>query len=165
MAEITQTRVLPPEFIEAAGKVALGDLATATGQFKTADLSKVFGQQFVAGQDPLQAQAQTLATQGIGAYQPFLNQAQAARTIAGGLTGPTAFRQFMSPYQQDVIDTTLREFDVQAQKGLPALAAQAINAGAFGGGREGVQRAEYQATSDRNRAALQAQLLLSLIHI
>ena len=68
MAEITQTRVLPPEFIEAAGKVALGDLATATGQFKTADLSKVFGQQFVAGQDPLQAHAQTIATHGIGAY-------------------------------------------------------------------------------------------------
>jgi len=156
---VTETRVLPPEFIEAAGKVALGDLATATGQFKTADLSKVFGQQFVAGQDPLQAQAQTLATQGIGAYQPFLNRAQAAQTTAGGLTGPTAFRQFMSPYQQDVIDTTLREFDVQAQKGLPRLAAQAINAGAFGGGREGVQRAEYQQASDRNRAALQAQLL------
>ena len=38
-------------------------------------------------------------------------------------------------------------------------AAQAIGAGAFGGGREGVQRAEYQAASDRNRAALQAQLL------
>tara|TARA_E500000075_G_scaffold132817_1_gene145662 strand:- start:1003 stop:1590 length:588 start_codon:yes stop_codon:yes gene_type:complete len=65
----------------------------------------------------------------------------------------------MSPYQQDVIDTTLAEYDVQAQKGLPALAAQAIGAGAFGGGREGVQRAEYQAASDRNRAALQAQLL------
>jgi hypothetical protein len=65
----------------------------------------------------------------------------------------------MSPYQQDVIDTTLQEFDVQAQKGLPGLAAQAIGAGAFGGGREGVQRAEYQAASDRNRAALQAQLL------
>ena len=149
---ITETRVLPPEFIEAAGKTYLGDLATAAGDFKTADLSKVFGPQFVAGQDPLQAQAQTLATQGIGAYKPFLQSASA-------LTGPTAFRQFMSPYQQDVIDTTLREFDVQAQKGLPRLAAQAINAGAFGGGREGVQRAEYQATSDRNRAALQAQLL------
>ena len=156
---VTETRVLPPEFIEAAGKTYLGDLATAAGDFKTADLSKVFGQQFVAGQDPLQAQAQTLATQGIGAYQPFLNQAQAAQTTAGGLTGPTAFRQFMSPYQQDVIDTTLREFDVQAQKGLPRLAAQAINAGAFGGGREGVQRAEYQQASDRNRASLQAQLL------
>ena len=159
MAEVTQTRVLPPEFIEAAGKVYLGDLATATGGYKTADLSKAFGQQFVAGQDPLQAQAQQLATQGIGAYQPFLNQAAAAQTTAGGLTGPQAYQQFMSPYQQDVISETLKEYDVQSQKGLPALAAQAINAGAFGGGREGVQRAEYQATSDRNRAALQAQLL------
>ena len=65
----------------------------------------------------------------------------------------------MSPYQQDVIDTTLAEFDRQAQRGLPALSAQAIQAGAFGGGREGIQRAEYQSTSDRNRAALQAQLL------
>ena len=159
MAEVTETRVLPPEFIEAAGKTYLGDLATATGKYKGADLSKVFGQQFVAGQDPLQAQAQKLATQGIGAYQPFLNQAAAAQTTAGGLTGPQAYQQFMSPYQQDVISETLKEYDVQSQKGLPALAAQAINAGAFGGGREGVQRAEYQATSDRNRAALQAQLL------
>ena len=65
----------------------------------------------------------------------------------------------MSPFQQDVIDTTLAEFDRQAAKGLPALSAQAIQAGAFGGGREGVQRAEFQAASDRNRAALQAQLL------
>ena len=65
----------------------------------------------------------------------------------------------MSPFQQDVIDTTLAEFDRQAAAGLPALSAQAISAGAFGGGREGVQRAEYQAASDRNRAALQAQLL------
>ena len=50
-----------------------------------------------------------------------------------------AYQQFMSPYQQDVIDTTLAEFDVQAQKGLPSIAAQAIGAGAFGGGREGVK--------------------------
>ena len=156
---VSESRVLPPEFIEAAGKTYLGDLATATGQFKTADLTKVFGPQFVAAQDPLQAQAQRIATQGIGAYQPFLNRAQAAQTAAGGLTGPQAYQQFMSPYQQDVIDTTLKEFDTQAAKGLPALAAQAINAGAFGGGREGVQRAEYQQASDRNRAALQAQLL------
>jgi len=159
MAEVTTTRVLPPEFVEAAGKTYLSNLADATGGYKTADLSTAFGDKFVAGQDPLQAQAQQLATQGIGAYQPFLNQAAAAQTTAGGLTGPQAYQQFMSPYQQDVINATLKEFDTQAAKGLPTLAAQAINAGAFGGGREGVQRAEYQATSDRNRAALQAQLL------
>ena len=156
---VQETRVLPPEFIEAAGKVYLGDLATATGGYKTADLSKAFGDKFVAGQDPLQAQAQTLATQGIGAYQPFLNKAAAAQTAAGGLTGPQAYQQFMSPYQQDVISETLKEFDVQAQKGIPSIAAQAVSKGVLGGGREGVMRSEYQTTSDRNRAALQAQLL------
>ena len=72
---------------------------------------------------------------------------------------PTAYQQFMSPYQQDVIDTTLREFDVQAAKGIPSIAAQAVSRGVLGGGREGVIRSEYQTTSDRNRAALQAQLL------
>jgi len=159
MADVTQTRVLPPEFVEAAGKTYLSNLGTAAGGYKTADLSKVFGPQFVAGQDPLQTQAQNLATQGIGAYQPFLNKAAAAQTTAGGLTGPQAYQQFMSPYQQDVIKATLDEFDVQAAKGIPNIAAQAIGAGAFGGGREGVARAEYQSTSDRNRAALQSQLL------
>ena len=67
----------------------------------------------------------------------------------------------MSPFQKDVIDATLKEFDVQAAKGLPALRAQAISRGAFGGGREGVQLAEFQQASDRNRAALQSQLLQS----
>jgi hypothetical protein len=65
----------------------------------------------------------------------------------------------MSPYQQDVISSTLKEFDIQSQKGLGAIAQSALQAGAFGGGREGVARAEYMSASDRNRAALQAQLL------
>ena len=62
-------------------------------------------------------------------------------------------------YQQQVIDTTLAEFDRQAAAGIPQIQAQAIASGAFGGGREGVRLAQYQAESDRNRAALQAQLL------
>ena len=152
MAEITESRILPPEFIEAAGKTYLGDLASAVGQFKEADLSQTMGSQFVAGMDPLQTQAQQLAVSGIGGYQPFLQSAAAS-------AGPTSYQQFMSPYQQDVINTTLAEFDRKTQMGLPALAQQAISAGAFGGGREGVQRAEYLSGADRNRAALQAQLL------
>ena len=106
----------------------------------------------VAGQDALQRQAQTLATQGVGSFQPFLQQAQAA-------TGPQAFQQFMSPYQQQVIDTSLAEFDRQAQVQEQRIRDQAVSSGAFGGGREGVLQAEYQAGSDRNRAALQAGLL------
>ena len=152
MAEVSTVVQQPPEFIEAAAKPFITQLQQVTGDLKTADLSKIFGPQFVAGQDPLQQAAQQTALAGIGGYKPFLQAAQAS-------TGPTGYQQFMSPYQQDVIDTTLQQFDVQAQKGLPALAAQAIGAGAFGGGREGVQRAEYQQASDRNRAALQAQLL------
>jgi len=152
MAETITQVTRPPEFIEAAAKPYLTELQQAVGQFKGQDLSQIMGQQFVAGQDPLQLQAQQLAQQGIGGYQPYLQAAQAS-------AGPNAYQQFMSPYQQDVIDTTLQQYDVQAQKGLPQLAANAIGAGAFGGGREGVQRAEYQQASDRNRAGLQAQLL------
>jgi hypothetical protein len=152
MAETITQVTQPPEFIEAAAKPYLTELQQAVGQFKGQDLSKIMGSQFVAGQDPLQLQAQQAALAGIGGYQPYLQSAAAS-------AGPTGYQQFMSPYQQDVIDTTLADYDIQAQKGLPQLAAQAINAGAFGGGREGVQRAEYQSASDRNRASLQAQLL------
>ena len=155
---VSEQRILPPEFIEAAGKTYLEDLSKATGQFKAADLSKTFGPQFVAGPGALQTQAEGLAG-GLGSFQPFLQTAASQAGQAGQFMGPQAYQQFMSPFQQDVIDTTLSEFDRQAQRGLTSIADQALAAGAFGGGREGVQRAEYQAASDRNRAALQAQLL------
>jgi len=138
------------------------------------DTSKFTGQQFVAGEDPLQTSAINLAQQGVGSYSPYLQTAQAglttaggdvgaARTAAGGLgalTGAQAYQPFMSPYQQQVIDTSLTEFDRQAQQQQQQIQDQALGVpGAFGGGREGVQLAEYQAGSDRNRAMLQAGLL------
>jgi hypothetical protein len=89
---------------------------------------------------------------GISGYEPFLQQAQQ-------YSGPQAYQQFMSPYQQQVIDTTLTEFDKQRQQALAQQQAQAVAGGAFGGGREGVQRAEYGAQTLQDRAALQAQLL------
>ena len=150
MAEVQQTQVLPAPFIQAAAEQYLPQLASAVGGIKGLDISKLLGPQFVAGASPLQQQAEQLST-GLGGYQPFLQAAQAA-------TGPQAYQQFMSPYQQDVINTTLGQYDIQSQKNLPGLAAQAIGAGAYGGGREGVQRAEYQSQSDLNRALLQAQL-------
>ncbi len=106
----------------------------------------------VAGKDTLQNLAELKALQGVGSYQPFLNQAQAA-------TGPQAYQQFMSPYQSQVMDASLAEFDRNAQMQQQQIADQAVSSGAFGGGREGVMQAEYQAGSDRNRAALQAGLL------
>jgi len=106
----------------------------------------------VAGQDQLQKDAQTRALAGLGSFEPFLQQAQAS-------TGPQAFQQFMSPYQQQVIDTSLAEFDRQAAMQEQRIRDQAVASGAFGGGREGVLQSEFRTGSDRNRSALQAGLL------
>jgi hypothetical protein len=150
MAELQQTQILPAPFIEAAGKTYLDELTSAVGGIKGIDLSKLYGSQFVAAPGALQTQAEQLAG-GLGGYQPYLQAAQAA-------TGPTAYQAYMSPYQQDVIDTTLKQFDIQAQKGMQPLAAQQVAQGAFGQGRGQIQAAEYQSQSDLNRALLQAQL-------
>jgi hypothetical protein len=179
---VQTTRTLPPQFIEDIGTDLAKQLVAQTGVPVVAPgsggITQLAGesadqfaarqsaaQQFdirqqslaglaptVAAQDPLQQQAQTLATQGIGSYQPFVQAAQAS-------TGPQAYQEFMSPYQQQVIDTTLSEFDRQAQAQEQRIRDQAVASGAFGGGREGVALAEYGAASDRNRAALQAGLL------
>jgi len=106
----------------------------------------------VAGQDALQTQAYNLAGSGVGAYQPYLTQ-QAA------LSGPQGYQSFMSPYQQDVIDATLSEFDKQTQAGLTGIGQQAAMSGNLGGGREGVMRANYMSDQDANRALIQSKLL------
>ena len=189
---ITETRQLPPEYIEAAQKTFLADLTrqaglpsvtTATTQ-QPGETAEQFAarqaqaQQFgitkagmaelaptVAPETQLQQDARGLAS-GLGSFQPFLTKATTAAdamtslTGTGAGTGAGSIASYQSPYQQQVIDATLTEFDRQAQIRANQTAAQTLGIpGAFGGGREGVQRAEYQASSDRNRAALQAGLL------
>jgi hypothetical protein len=169
---ITETRSLPAQFIEDLGKDYAKQLTATTAI--PVDTSKFAPT--VASQDPLQRQAATLAGSGIGSFQPFITAAQQQATAAGqtvgdvgttlsgiaGLTGaPTSaqIQQYMSPYQSQVIDTTLSEFDRQKAIQEKSIADQAIASGAFGGGREGVQRAEFASQSGRDRAALQAQML------
>ena len=109
----------------------------------------------VAGQDKLQQQAQALAQQGLGSFQPFLQQAQVASAAS---FSPQIAQQFMSPYQQQVIDTSLAEFDRQAAMQEQRIRDQAVASGAFGGGREGVLQSEFRTGSDMNRAQLEAGL-------
>ena len=151
MAEVQEVRQRPAEFIEALGKTYADELTKTVGGLKSLDVSKLYGPQFVAGPGALTTQAEKLVG-GLGSYQPYLQEAAALR-------GPTAYQQYMSPYQKDVIQQTLQEYDVQAQRGIPGLRAQQVAQGAFGQGRGEVQEAVYGAESDRNRAALQAQLL------
>jgi hypothetical protein len=65
----------------------------------------------------------------------------------------------MSPYQQQVIDTTLAEYDKQSQAGAQQIRDAAVGSGNFGGGREGAMLGQYQSDVLGDRAALQAQLL------
>ena len=172
---ITQASVLPQQYINQLGQdygqqlAGLTSIPLDTSQFAPT----------VAGQDPLQTQAATLAGSGVGAYSPYLTQAatqgtQAISTLGGvspyisaaaGLTGTGAgtgagsISSYMSPYQSQVIDATLSEFDKQAAMRQQAISDQAVALGGFGGGREGVMLSEYQTQSDKNRAALQAGLL------
>ena len=127
---------------------------------------------FVAGMDPLQSQAIGLATQGVGSYSPFLQSAQGNITDAKqnyanqagfygnqtGLTGPNAYQNFMSPYQQQVIDSSLAGFDSSRVADRQAIQDQAVASGNFGGGREGAMLGQYDADSNFGRSALQAQL-------
>ena len=183
---IQETRTLPPQFIEDIGTDLAKQLVAQTGvpvvAPGTGGITQLAGesagqfaarqkaaQQFdirqqslaglaptVAGQDRLQQEAQKRAEAGLGSFEPFLQQAQgaSAATFDSGIQ-----QQFMSPYQQQVIDTTLSEFDRQRAIQQQQISDAAVAAGAFGGGREGVAQAEFAAQSGRDRAALQAGLL------
>jgi len=88
---------------------------------------------------------------------PYITGA-AGLTGAGAGTGAGSIAEYMSPYQQQVIDTSLAEFDKQAAMRQQAISDAAVGIGGYGGGREGVMQSEYQLGSDKNRAMLQAQM-------
>jgi hypothetical protein len=129
----------------------------------------------VADQDRLQQRAQTLAEQGVGTFAPFVQRAQTQADLASGLgtlslgqlagvgVGAPAFQQdvqqFMSPFQQQVIETTLNEFDRNRQIQEQQIRDQQAALGVLGAGRAGVQLAEFGTGAARERALLQAQLL------
>ncbi len=161
-----------PDYLQETAKDYAKQLTAATST--PIDTSTFTGRQFVAGEDPLQTQAIGLATQGIGSYSPYLQQAQSAITQAGqdvsGLqqfmgsgagTGAGSISDFMSPYQQGVIDETLRQYDQSRVAGRQNIQDAAVQAGAFGGGREGALLGQYDADSLANRTGLAAQLLQS----
>ena len=153
---VQQTQALPPQYVEDLQK-DYGKQLTATTAAPL-DTSKFAPQ--VAAQDAAQTSAYNLATgQGIGAFQPYITQAGSYDTAAAGLSGPQAYQQFQSPYQQDIIDATLAEYDTQAAAGMTGIGQQAAMSGNLGGGREGVMRSQYQNKSDMNRALLQSGLL------
>ena len=157
---ITRTLTQAPEFLQDLSK----DFATQLVGLTSVPLDTSRFAPQVAAQDPLQQQAATLAGQGIGSYQPFLQQAQTTLAGAQGMlgsgagTGAGTVSDFMSPFQSQVIDTTLAEFDRNRAIQEQTLRDQQAKLGVLGAGRAGVQLAEYGSGADRERALLQAGL-------
>ena len=158
-----------PDYLQETAKDYAKQLTAATST--PIDTSKFVGRQFVAGEDPLQSQAIGLATQGIGSFQPFLTSAQQAITQAGqdvgGLqqfmgtgagTGAGSISSFQSPFQQQVIDETLRQFDQSRAGGMQKISDSALQFGAFGGGRQGALEGQFMADTALGRAGIEAQL-------
>jgi len=165
-----------PDYLQETAKDYAKQLTAATSV--PIDTSKFVGRQFVAGEDPLQTQAITRATQGLESFKPFLTSAQQAITQAGtdvgavrqdlaGLgqfmgsgagTGAGSIQDFMSPYQQAVIDESLRQFDRSRAGGLQQIGDAAAQFGAFGGGRQGALEGQFMADTALGRAGLEAQL-------
>jgi len=204
---VQKTQQLPPEYVSTLGEnfaqFFTGQMPISGSPFYV-DPSKFTGDQFVAGQDQLTKDAQTLAG-GLADYKPFLQASEditgiaqnlvidpatgAVKPAAGtaalgqahtafdgmlgaatagqgagdqflqaaqGFTGPQAYQQFMSPYQQEVIDTTLAQMDQDAAEQAAKLGASAGNA--FGGGRFGVAQGQLAASNVLDRALTAAQL-------
>ena len=147
-----------PDYLQETAKDFAKQLTAATSA--PIDTSQFVGRQFVAGEDPLQTAAITRATQGLESFKPFLQQAQQL-TGPGAGTGVGSIASFMSPYQQGVIDETLRQFDQSRAAGRQQIQDDAFKVGAFGGGREGALLGQFDADSVANRAGITAQLLQS----
>ena len=129
----------------------------------------------VAGLSQLEKDARTTAQAGLGSFQPFVQAAQTQAGTAGGILGQAgttlggvplgaqAFQQdvsqFMSPYQSQVIDASLAEFDRNTAMREQSIRDQQTALGALGSGRAGVQLAEFGTGAARERALLQANLL------
>jgi hypothetical protein len=119
----------------------------------------------IAAQDQMQQDAINMATAGIESYKPYLTSAQSAMTTQGGLagagagTGAGSIASFMSPYQGQVIDETLRQYDLSRGAGQQSIKDAAVGSGNFGGGREGAMLGQYNADTLANRAGIRAGLL------
>ena len=151
---ITETRNLPAPFIQSLGEYYGKELPALTKD--KMDVAQWAPQ--VAGQDPYQTDAYTMAGkkgEGIGAFEDYIS----GPTGAESYSGPDAYKQFMSPYQQQVIDATMTSFDKQAAMQRRGISDRAVQAGAYGGARHGIAGSEYDAASDMNRALMQSQLL------
>ena len=143
---ITETRQYREPFVEAAGLGVTNEGLRLLGQ--SLPTSTYTGSQFVQGQAQLEKDAATAAA----------SLGQLTGTGEGTAQQAGSLASYMSPYQEQVIDASLNALEREQQKGLGALRNRAVQAGAYGGGRESAMMGEYQASADVARAVQEARM-------
>jgi len=152
--DVSYSGILPAPYIQSRTQELLNTIFGTDGTTGLIEKPREIPAQQVAAFTPVQQAiseaANTAASNvgatslGLGAFEPYMQQANAALQSAQTQFTPTAegIQSFMDPYQQSVTQQALAELDRQAAQAENQLSASAIASGAFGGGREGVQRAE-----------------------
>ena len=144
----------------AQGTQAVGQAVGQMPQYTQANLGQsqqMLGQaaQQTMGVQPQFGQAQSTVEQGVGMGQAAMLGGMGGLQAGTGQFTAGMTQDFMNPYQQQVIDEALRQINRQGDIAQQGLSAQAVGAGAFGGTREGVQRAELQrGLSEQRNAAI-----------
>ena len=152
--DTTISQVQYPQWIQENQQQLLNSIFGVSGQPGLIDQATTVPQQQVQGFTQPQQDAFTLAQQGIGGFQPYLQSALGQQFGAAGTMGqgiqalqgmqfdPSNVSQYMDPYQQNVTQEALKEIDRQSAMAGNQLAGQAVGAGAFGGSRFGLQQSE-----------------------
>ena len=177
MVEVTKTQqeTVLPEYQEKFLKDLFETAKTVVGEGQA--IPKY--EDYVAALTPEQLKAIEIGAQGIGAYQPMLEEgakslasgvttlgegADLTRIGAGEVTGatgrydPSSYKEFMDPYQEEVISKLQDDLERQRQIQANQLAGQAAGRGAFGGSREIVAQTELGRGTTELGAKLGAQL-------
>ena len=124
-------------------------------------LGMPFAPQQLAGLSKDQLDAIQEAREGIGAYQPYMAQAQRAAKAAQGFTAPGAAQQFFNPYETAVVDQAMADIARAAVPQRQALSAQGVQAGAFGGSRGAIAQGELNRNILEQQASTAARLRAS----
>lgn len=120
-----------------------------------------YAPQQMAGMSKDQLDAVGLGRAGIGGYQPYMQQATSAAMQSGAFNQPGAVAQFMNPFEQAVVNQSMQDIARSGLQQQNQLASQAVNAGAFGGSRQGIAQQELNRNILDQQARTAAQLRAS----
>lgn len=184
----TTTNNTPPAYVQAAQQNLLGTGQNLAAPFTSSapafgvagfnpDQTSAFDLARQSAQDAYTAAPITAATPAFGAQATTANvnwvppvataasqqadpaQQASAQQATAAQTDPNAYRAFMNPYTQSVVDTSNAELRRQLDQTQAGISANMASGAAFGGSREGVRAGEADRAFLDKSGSMTAQLM------